>query len=167
MPVSAERAAEFNRLLVEQGTATRSMKYGWKPTDEEKAEIDARAVRLIELAELAGITAGQTPERYVNERLASWLTMNPLVLEIARVKRIIENYEGQDVPLEEVRVQIGDVDKGYAYRVMADDLQLSFQSAKGVIVLKVPDSVAEHFRQQGRRSLQREFAALIAVPSKV
>lgn len=159
LPTSADRAAEFNRLLVEQATVTRSMKYGWKPDEEQRAAIDARATRLLELAQL--IHADAEPGRYVNDRIAAWLRMNPLPLEPAVIVDAVEHYADGTCPLEGVRVQIGPVDGGYGYRAMRDDFQLSFTGGVGVAVVNVPDSVAEHFRQQGRRALQSEMRALL------
>jgi hypothetical protein len=49
-PTSASRAEEMNRLIVKQGQATRSMKYGWVPDEETKARIEKDATRLVELA---------------------------------------------------------------------------------------------------------------------
>lgn len=148
LPTSADRAAEFNRLLVEQGFVTRSMKYGWQPDDAERETIDARATRLLELAELMpGITV--EPGTYVNDRLAAWLRMNPLALtnQILAEKLTTEG-------VHTISVQVGDPrDRGYRYALVVDDVEQQY----GGTVLRVPDSVAEYFRQQGRRALQSEL----------
>lgn len=173
MPVSdrADRAAEFNRLLVTQGHATRSMKYGHKPGEEELREIVARTARLVELAELLGY---EGPEAYVNERLAAWLKMNPLPLAMEHLQAIFEE------PLYStdngIYVQIGELAKnGYQYRVMRDDFAWTGAReepaedgtvVRGEMVLRIPDSVAEIFRQQGRRQLQREFASMMALETR-
>jgi hypothetical protein len=192
-PTSADRAAEFNRLLVEQGHVTRSMKYGWEPDDDDRKAIDARSIRLLELCEMLGAHVNApgyggeaiTPGRYVNDRIASWLRANPLPLSMERVRSLLTEHplyalEGG------VAVTIGELGSGgYQYRVMADDFAWSgarvegecshspahetndadceHRVVRGDMVLRVPDSVAEHFRQQGRRAIQREFASLMAL----
>ncbi len=160
----AQRAEEFNRLLVTQANVTRNMKYGFRPDSDEKATIEARGVRLNELAELLpGAKANAEhapfePGAYVNERIASWLKANPLLLSTRMVDDLIEGVG----PNGTVTVVIGDGAKGgYWYTCHADDLE----SANGQIRLNVPEGVAEHFRQQGRRQIQREFADLMAVKS--
>jgi hypothetical protein len=176
-PTSASRAEEMNRLIVKQGQATRSMKYGWVPDEETKARIEKDATRLDELAELLSMgDSDSTPEAYVNDRIAAWVRMNPLPLSMERVRSLLTEHllyslEGG------VLVSIGDLKaSGYQYRVMADDFAWSGarvegegdnEVVRGDMVLRVPDSVAEHFRQQGRRALQREHAALMGVASKV
>lgn len=166
LPTSADRAVEFNRLLVEQGHATRSMKYGWQPDDTERQAIDARATRLLELAELLpGTPKGRDPGAYVNERIASWLRANPLALTNHRlVERVRETEKAINSAVGNtcgVSVQIGEGDSAYHYSVMADDLVAV--RAGGRVVVRVPESVAEHFRQQGRRELQSEMRALLNV----
>lgn len=156
LPTSADRAVEFNELLVEQATTARSMKYGWKPDLADQQWIDVRATRLLELAELLP-SVTEEPGRYVNDRIAAWLRANPLPLDPAHIAESVEHYATTECPLEGVRVQIGPVDSGYGYRAMRDDFQLSFVGGVGVVVIQVPDSVAEHFRQQGRRALQSEL----------
>ncbi len=164
MSKDAQRAEEFNRLLVTQASVTRSMKYGFRPDPDEKATIEARGVRLNELAELLpGAKANAEhapfePGAYVNERIASWLTANPLTLSTRMVGDLIEGVG----PNGTVTVVIGDSTKGgYWYACLADNLE----EVNGQIQLKVPDSVAEHFRQQGRRQIQREFADLMGLKS--
>ncbi len=153
------RAEEFNRLLPMQGTATRSMRYGWRPTDEQRAAIDERAARLNELAELICPHIGEAnPPEYVNKRIASWMKANPLTLTTKFVADIIEQV-GVNAS---VTVQIGEPGKGgYFYQCHADDLI----TQNGQVRLSVPESVAEHFRQQGRRQIQRELADLLALKS--
>lgn len=156
MSKPADRAAEYQRLVVEQGHVTRSMQFSeWKPTEEEQQVIARRAARLIELAELLGY---EEPERQVNESIAAWCRMNPLALSKRRVLRLIEeagNVDGQ------VSIQIGDIGHktkgGYFYQVLASDASLR----NGVLHFTVPESVAEHFRQQGRREIQSEMRALL------
>lgn len=164
LPTSADRAAEFNRLIVEQGHVTRSMKYGWEPDDEQKAVIDARAIRLLELAELLpGVSKDVEAGHYVNERIASWLRANPLALTN---HRLIELVRETTKTLNEsvgntcgVSVQIGEGDQAYHYAVMADDL-VAVRSG-GRVIFRVPESVAEHFRQQGYRKRSREIASAL------
>lgn len=149
---SADRAAEMNRLLVEQGHVTRSMKYtaSWTPTEDEQEVIRARAARLIELAEMLGQAE---PEAYVNERLAAWLKMNPLSLGKRRVKAIIDDPASGNID-NTVVIQVGDpTNGGYHYSCLADDVS----NHGGLLRFTVPDSVAEYFRQQGRRQLQRSI----------
>jgi hypothetical protein len=165
MATTQQRHAEFNRLLVEQATVTRDMKYDsslgkgkdWGPIQE-------RAARLVELAELLRFTE---PEKYVNERIAAWIRMNPLPLSMERIRAILTEH-----PLYSlaggVAVSIGDLKAGgYQYRVMADDFAWSGarvigtgdnEQVMGDMVLRIPDSVAEHFRQQGYRKRSREIA---------
>jgi hypothetical protein len=156
-PTSASRAEEMNRLIVKQGQATRSMKYGWVPDEETKARIEKDATRLVELAELLSMgDSDSTPEAYVNDRIAAWVRMNPLPLSMERVRSLLTEHllyslEGDDFAWSGARVE-GEGDN---------------EVVRGDMVLRVPDSVAEHFRQQGRRALQREHAALMGVASKV
>lgn len=169
---SAERAAEMNTLIVEQGHATRSVKYGWKPTPEEQAVINARAERLVELVELLdahvaapGYPLGEqvTPERYVNDRIAAWMRANPLALTNHRMlERLEENTRTGNLDASNtcgVTVQIGEDSAAYHYAVMADDF-VALRGG-GRVLFRVPESVAEHFRQQGRRALQSELRALL------
>lgn len=157
MPIkSKDRAEELNRLVVEQGIVTRNWKYG-APVNEERERIDARAARMIELVELleAHVNApgyeGEeiTPERYVNDRIAAWMRANPLPLAQDRLINMLDDSGDNGV-----YVRIGEDDKRYEYRFMADDCTVS---GMGQLVLKVPESVAEYFRQQGRRQLQRSI----------
>ena len=162
MPVTtAQRAAELNSLIEQQAFVTRSMSYGWKPTDEEQAEITARADRLHELAELLGLGRQWDPPnvgRYLNDRIRDWIRANPLALTKRRVATLIEespsNIDGQ------VSIQIGEPSKGgYYYQVVAADLEV----VGGVLRFTVPESVAEYFRQQGIRSLQADLRGLLNV----
>lgn len=132
-----------------------------------------------------------SPGSYINERIRQWLNANPLPLSMGRVLDIITppalyTLEGG------VSVVVGDLQKGgYMYRVMEDDFAWSGARVEGVcshqpphapakdggdaecddqvvrgdMVLRVPEGVAEHFRQQGRRQLQREFASMMALES--
>lgn len=166
MPKSADRAAEFNRLLVIQGNVTRSMKYGWRPDDEEREEIQQRAARLIELAELIGHE--EAPEEYVNERIAAWMRANPLTLTNNHLAEVAEKSRHSGNPdtgiTKPVHIQIGEPGKGgYFYGLLADDLR----DEPNRILLAVPESVAEHFRQQGRRQIQREAANLFAFETRL
>ena len=193
-PNPAARAEEFNRLLVEQGLATRSTKYGIEFTDEQRAVVEARGVRLLELAELMepkgwvdGAYVVREPGAYVNERIAAWLKANPLALSMQRVLDLITPPALYSLS-GGVNVIIGKLgDGGYIYRVMADDFgwsgariegtcshdlrhedndaDCSHQVVFGDMVLRVPDSVAEHFRQAGRRQVQREVADVLALKS--
>ena len=163
-PTSADFAAEFNHLLVTQATATRSMHHGWKPTESEQTEINDRATRLLELAQLLG---QDNPGAYVNERIAAWVRANP---EALTNQRLVEKVRETEKTMNEqvgnvcgVSVQIGEGDRAYHYAVMVDDL--AAVRGGGRVIFRVPESVAEHFRQQGRRALQREFASLMAVES--
>ncbi|HMM95343.1 hypothetical protein [Phycicoccus sp.] len=168
MAATAKRGEEFNRLLAEQGFVTRSMKYGYRPDDEAKAAIDARAARLVELAELFGpaILGDLTPERYVNDRIATWVTANPLALTTQRVQELIEGPPRPphvSASVRTVRAKIGTPGSGgYLYQFTADDVAIT---DGGAFELVIPDSVAEHFRQQGRREIQRQFADLLALKS--
>jgi hypothetical protein len=47
---------------------------------------------------------------------------------------------------------------------MADDLVAV--RAGGRVEFRIPDAVAEHFRQQGRRDLQRELAGILGYSVK-
>jgi hypothetical protein len=158
-PTSADFAAEFNRLLVTQGHVTRSMHHGWKPSDEQQAEINDRATRLLELAQLLG---QDNPGKFVNDRIAAWMKMNPEALTSEQVRDLIESFRQPNADTgvtTGVFIQIGDPGNGgYHYRVMRDDLTYN-----GQVVFQVPDSVAEHFRQQGRRALQAELRACLNV----
>lgn len=167
-PVSKARAEEFNRLLVEQATVTRDMKYD--PSlgkGKEFVPIQQRAARLVELAELMDM---REPEKYVNERIAAWVRMNPLPLSMGRVRALLTErplYSSEGG----VAVSIGDLGAGgYQYRVMADDFAWSGarvvgtgdnETVLGDMVLRIPDSVAEHFRQQGYRRRSREIASTL------
>jgi hypothetical protein len=162
----AARAEEFNRLLIEQGFATRSMKTGWRPDEEQRGVLDTRAARLIELAELMGprIADAQhqpfSAEAYVNERIAAWLRANPLGLTNRQLAERLASDESQGL----VSVYIGmgvERKNGYAYTLLYDDLR----QQNGLWQLHVPDSVAEFFRQQGRRQVQREIADVLALKS--
>lgn len=165
MPVepikSKDRAEELNRLIVQQGHVVRSMQYAdWKPNDDEQAEINARAARMIELIELLGAHVNAPgyggevirPERYINDRIAAWLKMNPLMLSQRRNKRLVEDEAAGNLD-NGVAVQIGETDKGYHYMLQATDCSV----VGGILRFFVPESVAEHFRQQGRRQLQRSL----------
>lgn len=186
VPTQADRAVELNRLIADQGRAAQRMQYGWKPTDEEQAELNRKAERMHELAELldAAKLYGDIPiGKYLNDRVATWLKSNPLPLSMQRVLDLINppasySLEGG------VSVVIGETgDGGYMYRCMADDFAWSgarlegqcahepthdrndaachHQVVRGDMVLRVPDSVAEYFRQQGRRALQSELRSLL------
>ncbi len=184
---TADRAAELNRLIVEQATAAQRMSYGWQPTDSEQQALNRSAVRMHELVELLDIHASEpdNPGKYLNDRIAAWLKANPLPLSMQRVLDLINppasySLEGG------VSVIVGDLQLGgYMYRVMADDFAWSgarlegqcthdpahdrsdaachHQVVRGDMVLRVPDSVAEYFRQQGRRALQSEMRGLLNV----
>lgn len=151
LPTAADRAAEFNRLVVEQGIVTRNAKHKI-PQNEDKARIDARATRLLELAELIAPTT--EPGRFVNDRIASWMRANPLPLTM----EMLATAAAEATAGQHVYISIGDLSLGgYRYPVMRDDLR------DGSTDIEVPDSVAEHFRQQGRRALQSELRALLNV----
>lgn len=159
--VSKTRTEEFNRLLVQQATVTQSMKYD--PSvgkGKDWPVIQQRAARLVELAELMGYA---DPEAYVNERIAAWLRMNPLALTnqmlLERVQETTKTYNPDTGNVCGVTVQIGEGDHAYGYAVMADDL--AAVRGGGRVIFRVPESVAEFFRQQGRRQLKREFAKLM------
>lgn len=156
-----ERSEEYTRLIVEHGNITRNLQFtGWKPTDEEREIINIRYKRLVELAEMLGY---DKPADAVNEQLVKWLKMNPLALTKRRVKQLIEgspsNVDGQ------VSIQIGDLGYGsgrpggYYYQVLASDCEIT----TGVLRFTVPESVAEHFRQQGRREIQSEMRNILNV----
>lgn len=166
MAVTAKRGEEFNRLLSEQGFVTRSMKYGYRPDDEARKTIEDRAARLVELAELFGpaMLGDLTPEQYVNDRIATWVTANPLALTTQRVQELIEGPPRPphvSASVRTVRAKIGTPGKGgYLYQFAADDITVD-----SALELAIPDAVAEHFRQQGRREIQRQFADLLALKS--
>jgi hypothetical protein len=155
IPKTKNRAEEFNWLIVAQGHVTRSMQFGdYRPTDVEQREIHERATRMIELAEMLGF---KDAEREVNDRIASWLRANPLALGKRRVKRIIEDPASGDLD-NGVTIQIGDAAAGgYFYQVLAADCA----NRNGILHFTVPDSIAEHFRQQGRREVQAEMRAVL------
>lgn len=151
------RAEEYEELIVKQGHVVRSMQFSeWKPTDYEQQTIDARAARMIELAEMLGSDAA---EREVNDRIAAWLRANPLALGKRRVKRIIEDPASGNLD-GTVEIQIGEpTNSGYFYQVLASDCT----NRAGSLRFTVPESVAEYFRQQGRRQLQTEMRGLLNV----
>lgn len=153
LPTPADRAAEFNRLVVEQAIVARNAKHKI-PQTEDAARIDARATRLLELAELINPTT--EPGRYVNDRIAAWLRMNPLPLTVGALAAAAEAATAD----QGVYVTIGELGNyGYQYRVMRNDLTTDGRPC----TIQVPDSVAEHFRQQGRRALQSELRGLLNV----
>ena len=162
MPMSQAQAAEYNQLIVEQGFVTRSMQYGARigrpveMTDEQEETIRARAVRMVELATIAGYY--DDPEAEVNRRIASWLQHNKLALTTQGVTSLIESKQQPDTGvLSGVVVSVGDIrNGGYYYTVMADDLSWPHQ-----LEIELPEGVAEHFRQQGRRALQSELRGLL------
>lgn len=151
-----ERAEEYHRLIVEQGNVVRSIQFSeWKPNDVEQKKIDARAKRMIELAEMLGY---EEPEREINDRIASWLRANPLALGKRRVKRLIEDPALGNLD-NGVSIQIGSLEskQGYYYQVLAADCVIR----QGSLHFSVPESVAEYFRQQGRREIQSEMRSLL------
>jgi hypothetical protein len=164
MPMSQKQSAEYNELIVQQGNLARSMKYAatiGKPldlTDEQEEAQRGRAVRLVELATIAGYY--DDPEAEVNRRIAAWMQYNQLSLTTQGVAQLIESKQRPDCGIHSgVVVSIGDVRSGgYYYTVMADDLTWPHQ-----LEIKIPESVAEHFRQQGRRALQSEMRGLLNV----
>jgi hypothetical protein len=163
---SKERAEELNQLIVMQGIMVRTMKYaalGEQGFMEPEAETEARARRLIELVEMLGAHVNApgyegeeiTPERYVNDRIAAWMRMNPLPLSHTHLTTGIENMREEHPEVSSnanVYVVIGEGEKRYEYRVMVDDFEINHVQQ---VKLQVPEGVAEHFRQQGRRQLQR------------
>lgn len=60
----------------------------------------------------------------------------------------------------QVKVSVGGDGKTYHAADPHFDITGSFQMGPNLI-LRLPDSVAEHFRQQGRRQLQAEFRDLL------
>lgn len=164
MSKNIDRAAEMNRLIVEQGHATRSIAAGWEPTDEEQAVIRERGARLVELVELLGAHLNApgmghdpiTAEHYVNERIAAWLRMNPLGLTNQHLVEKVEPTRNLPSGADNtcgVSIQIGEGDRAFYYAVMHSDLMVT----TGRVTFQVPEDVAEHFRQQGRRKAQREM----------
>jgi hypothetical protein len=161
-----ERAEELNQLIVMQGIIVRTMKYaalGEQGFLEPDSDTEARARRMIELVEMleAHVNApgygGEkiTPERYVNDRIAHWVERNPLPLTHTHLTTGIANMveENPEVSTNaNVYVVIGEGEKRYEYRVMVDDFKIN---AAHQVQLQVPESVAEFFRQQGRRQTQR------------
>lgn len=163
MPVtSADRSAELNRLIVEQGRATQSMRYGWRPTTEEQQVVNDRGARMHELAELLNLGGRDGVGKYLNDRIAAWLEANPQALTSQEVYKLIDSFRSPNPDTEVitgVHIQIGDpVRHGYHYRALRDDLVYN-----GQLTFKIPDSVAEYFRQQGRRQLQSEMRELLNV----
>lgn len=167
MPVTREHGEEFNRLLDEHGFAVRSMQYGYEPEGDALAIIETRDHRLRELAGLFGpdVLEGREPSQYVWDRTEAWVQAHPLALTTQRVQQIIEGPPRPphvSTPVRMVSIQIGTPgDGGYYYQCMADDVTVE----NGALRFKVPESVAEQFRQQGKRQLTRQFASLLGLKS--
>lgn len=159
MPARLNFAAlrdEFHTLIAAQGQLERLRRQGLRGFEKPEDE----APRLERLDELSALLSGPDhlsspdPKLWsVQTHLDRWLDRNPLSLTsdvlVGRLRKV-------QSPTS-VTVLIGGTTNGYRYPAKARDLEY----VGGFLQLAIPESVAEHFRQQGRRQLQSELRDLL------
>lgn len=170
--VHADRAAEYHQLITKQGSLARSRRT-FPDGDYSKytAEEHERCRRLEDLAEL--INSNLEPDSPVRRDVAAdverWIENNPTQLtnQIVEGKlaaaRKAQSQRNPDVGVVgQVFVDVGAVPggNGYSYTVMVEDFSTN---SYGQLRFKVPESVAEHFRNQGRSQKQREMRAALGL----
>lgn len=149
MSTPAERAAEFHRLIEPYAFAIRSQRLlGYEP---DALLQQARREHLDELAAVLNATQSATYD--VDEAVERWISTHPLAMTGTGMKRVIDTTSGQGNGVA-AYVQIGDPTKGGRHYPLHEG-QLTHDN--GTLLLRLPDSIAEEFRQQGRRAYQREI----------
>lgn len=155
MSTPAERAAEFNTLVTEQAIIVRARRGGYPEPDVPRCIEANRMARLYDLAEVINADPDTSVRYDVEEAIDRWIDRNPLALNNVDISRVMDKVPGdRRVGLE---VIVGDRDKGSQHYVAVQS-DLTYGNR---LILTIPDSIAEAFRQQGRRQVQREMCAVI------
>lgn len=155
------RLSEFHGLIGNYAFYERNLRFSdYQPDASSRADHEAMRRRLDDLARLCNMDDESGTHYDVDEQVERWIEGNPLGMTGTGIKRVIDKTSGQGNGVS-AGIQIGDPNKGGRYfRLHEGQLTIGYG---GVLLFTLPDSVAEEFRQQGRRALQREHAALMAV----
>lgn len=161
-----ERLVRFQELVVQQGTYIRSFAEYPEIRDDADANATSEA-RLRELADLGELLRDGGEQSWFDpdEAIRRWVHANPLVATGDTLRRRLDARDAE--PVAEgvyradlrVRVKIGDGHDAPGFTVLAKDVGVDGYLAH--LDLRLPESVAEQFRQQGRRQLRRELSALL------
>ena len=161
MSLPAQRAAEFHTLMEPYARTIQSLRHDLVADSARERILEVQGQRRIRLDELAVLLNTTTSETWdVDEMAERWIRTHPLTLtnqivakELAKIESVIS-----------VAVQVGEPrpnGSGRYYGLHVGDMKVQ----GGAVVFTLPEAVAEEFRQQGRRQLQREHADLMAVQS--
>lgn len=159
MPTPADHAAEFHSLIERYASVVRHARFYGDGNDLSEQEQRARRERLDEVAAI--LNATQSVHYDVNEAVERWVATHPLSMTGRGMQRVIDQTNGQGNGVT-VHVQIGSPSGGGRFYPLYEG---QFTTDRGLLMLTLPDSIAEEFRQQGRRALLRDFAALMQVQS--
>lgn len=151
-----QRLAEYNALIEIEGYQRRTQRFQSGTVETNQA---AAATRLRRLDELVSLLANDGHPLDIEQSVENWIERHPLTLTGAMMKQVIDKTSGQGNGVS-VQIQVGSDSNGRRYPLTADQFTPS-NYGQGVLMITLPDSVAEEFRQQGRRQLQREFCSLV------
>lgn len=178
---TASHLRQWESLLPQTAGAIRAQRFPVKPrTETEDRDLRwqiARDVgRMNELA--ACLREAEAPDPIVeaslygdpvlmpwdvDEHIERWIVKHPLGLTGLGLKRVIDESTGGGNGVS-VALQIGDpADGGRYYQLHEGQFAVAYG---GSLLLSLPDSVAEEFRQQGIRRLRRDLAEMLGFPSR-
>lgn len=151
------RLAEYNALIEIEGYQRRTQRFSSGTVETDEAAANARHRRLGELVELLSADDHQLD---VEESVEGWIRRHPLAMTGVGMKRVIDSSSGQGNGVS-AGIQVGDPENGGRYYPLHEG---QFAVAHGgTLLLTLPDAIAEEFRQQGRRALQRELRRVIGL----
>ncbi len=161
----AERAARFHTLVEAQGMYVRAFAEipSVREDDEAKAKSEARLRELWDLAEL--LNKSQSADYDPDEAIRKWVAAHPLRATSETLRRRLDAIPSQpdtevQVPLNVIVGDVrGDGNSPRMYQVNAPDVVLTQYG----LHVHLPESVAEEFRQQGRRQLRREIHQALGI----
>lgn len=146
-----DHLAEFQSLLAKVGSVERARRHlGPEVISAEiAAQEPSNRRRLDELWDLLRSTPISV--RPVEGHIEHWIETHPTSLTGIMVKRVIDSTPNKGNG-EAWGLQIGDpADGGRYYPLSAGMVRV----VRGQVTVVLPDSIAEEFRQQGRRKTQR------------
>ena len=151
------RLTEYNALIEIEGYQRRTQRFGIGTYEVDENKSVVRRRRLNELVELL---ARDGHPLDIDESVEACIDRHPLTMTGAGMKRVIDSTTGQGNGIS-VGVQVGDPEKSGRYYQLHEG-QFG-TGVGGTLLLTLPDSIAEEFRQQGRRALQREMRRTLGV----